>query len=154
MPALDAELNRAILDIAAELFPKGFDLSPRAPATLQQLRSLGTGRFVIYDGAAERTVYGDPSVNFAFRAWHDFCHLHGGHETNFVGEVAACRVQTLHLLRRYGDSARTFRWRAIIEADIIGQARYFERHGFFPKDQAAFVQTYLGDQLGAISSIF
>ena len=30
---------------------------------------------VIWPGASERTIYGAPEVNWAFRAWHDSVHL-------------------------------------------------------------------------------
>lgn len=156
MHILDAGLNQAILDITAELLPNGFDVSPHAPSTYQELKArMGrTGRLVVYAGASDRTIYGDPAVNHAFRAWHDHCHLEGGHDTSFVGEVATCRLQTRHLLHRYGDSWRTWRWQRIVEAEIIGQARHFDRHGQFPVDQARFVSAYLNDPDAALRASY
>jgi hypothetical protein len=155
MSALDLEFNRAVLDITAHLLPNGFDVSMRAPSTYRELKAhvAATGRLVVYAGASDRTIYGDPAVNHAFRAWHDYCHLLGGYDTSFVGEVAVCRAQERQLLHRYGDSERTFRWKKIVEADIIGQARYFERHGTFPVDQAAFVRAYLHDLAQALCAL-
>ncbi len=145
MFVLDADFNQAILTITTHLIPQGFDISPHAPSTYAELKALvaGTGRLVVYDGASEHTIYGNPAVNHAFRAWHDFCHLAGSYDTTFSGEVAACRLQVRHLLQHYGDSDRTWRWQRIVEAEIVGQALHFERHGCFPIDQSAFVQAYL-----------
>lgn len=154
MQALFPDFNRVVLDISAELFPQGFDVSKSAPSSYAELRMhvARTGRLLIYSGASDCTVYGDPAVNHAFRAWHDFCHLEGGYDTSFAGEVATCRLQARQLLRRYGDSTRTWAWQKIVEAEIIGQARYFERHGHFPSDQAAFALAYLRDPCTALSA--
>lgn len=154
MLALDVDFNQAVLDITAHLLPQGFDVSSSAPSTYDELKALmaRTGRLVVYGDASQRTIYGDPAVNHAFRAWHDICHLEGGYDTSFVGEVATCRIQTRQVLRRYGDSWRTWRWQKIVEAEIIGQARHLERHGCFPVDQAGFVLAYLDDPAGALDT--
>jgi len=148
----DPSFNQAVLNITAQFLPQGFDVSLDAPSTYQRLKAhvARTGRLLVFGGASDRTIYGDPAVNHAFRAWHDFCHLEGGFDTSFVGEVATCRLQTRQLLTKYGDSDRTWRWQKLVEAGIVGQARHFERHGRFPVDQVAFVQANLRDPVASL----
>jgi len=84
------------------------------PETYEELIALldAGGRMLVYSGASERTIYGDPEVNYAFRAWHDWCHWRGRYDFSYEGERAACAMQGDHLIARYGDSSQTRRWRA------------------------------------------
>jgi hypothetical protein len=65
MLPLDPGLNTAILSIASDLFPDGFDVSPDAPSTYKALKAhLDTGkRLVVYDGGCEGTIYVDPALS-------------------------------------------------------------------------------------------
>lgn len=152
MPILDLDFNRAVLDITTRYLPHGFEVSISAPSTYAALKAhvARTGRLVVYGGASDQTIYGDPAVNHAFRAWHDVCHLLGNHDTSLAGEAATCRQQMHQLLQIYGDTPRTRHWQMIVEAEIIGQAQHFERHGRFPLDQAGFVMAYLRNPVTAV----
>jgi hypothetical protein len=143
----DLKLNDAILTIAGRLLPGGFDISEEAPNTYEQLKaSLDAGkRLVVWKGGSQATIYGSAEVNYAFRAWHDYCHWKGGHDLTFEGEVAACAMQCQQLLDSCGDNERVRSWCALLEAEIIGQAEYYRRHKRFPDDQRAFVAAYLID---------
>src|SRR5258705_7260352 len=105
MEALDPELNVAILNISRHLFPDGFDISAEAPDTYEKLKAhLDAGkRLVVFSGGSARTIYADPAVNHAFRAWHDWCHYTGRHDLTFQGEIGVCKLQRRHLLELYGD---------------------------------------------------
>jgi len=129
------------------LLPGGYDVSDTAPETYEELIAHldAGGRMVVYSGGSQLTIYSDPEVNFAFRAWHDWCHWRGRHDFSHGGERAACAMQGDHLITLYGESAQTLRWWRILHAEIIGQRDYFDRHGEFPEDQRAFVAAYLGD---------
>ncbi|MBZ0227979.1 MAG: hypothetical protein K8F58_05935 [Bauldia sp.] len=76
---LDPALNAAILHIATRLFPCGFDIADNAPGTYRQLKAhLDAGqRMVVYAGGCDHTIYADREINYAFRAWHDWCHYAG-----------------------------------------------------------------------------
>ena len=152
MLPLDPDFNRVVLSIMDELLPQGFAISDEAPNDYASLRAdfVRRGRIVVFSGASERTIYADPAVNYAFRAWHDLCHLQGNYDTSYVGEVSTCGLQTCQLLKRFGHNERTWRWIQIIEAEIIGQARHFERYRQFPIDQAAFVLAYLKSPFDAL----
>jgi len=142
---LDIHFNAAVLTICSRVLPGGYDVSDEAPETYEELIAhLDAGRrMLVYSGGSERTIYGDPEVNFAFRAWHDWCHWRGRHDFSMKGERAACAMQGEHLVTLYGESPQTRVWRRILQAEIIGQRDYFDRHGTFPVDQRAFVAAYL-----------
>ncbi len=143
--ALDIHFNAAVLTICSRVLPGGFDVSDKAPETYEELVAhLDAGRrMLVYSGGSQRTIYGDPEVNFAFRAWHDWCHWRGRYDFSYEGERAACTMQGDHLVALYGESSQTRRWLRILEAEIIGQRDYFDRHGIFPEDQRAFAENYL-----------
>jgi hypothetical protein len=145
---LDIHLNVAVLQVASRLFPCGFNVSDDAPQTFESLKQLldTTGRMTVYAGGSERTIYRDREVNYAFRAWHDWCHWRGGHDFTCAGERAVYEMQCAQLVLLYGDCESTRRWRHILYAEIIGQQAYFDRHGIFPVDQRAFVESFLSER--------
>ncbi|PHP65403.1 hypothetical protein CSC94_18760 [Zhengella mangrovi] len=142
---LDHELNVAAMMIANRLFPAGFDVAEDAPDTYEKLKALFESgkRYVVYSGGSDRTIFGDPEVNFHFRAWHDWCHWKGAHEFTVRGEYDTFRMQHCHLVAIYGDNAMTKRWRRILFADIVGQKLHEKRTGQFPEDQFSFVKACL-----------
>ncbi len=146
--ALDIHFNAAVLIICSRVLPGGYDVSDTTPETYEELVALldAGRRMVVFSGGSEQTIYGDPEVNFAFRAWHDWCHWRGRHDFSHEGERAACAKQGDHLVTVYGESSQTRRWRQILRAEIIGQREFFDRHGVFPEDQRAFVEANLADQ--------
>ena len=101
MEPLDPNLNAAILAIAKRLFPDGFDVSDDAPDTYEKLKAhLDAGnRMLVYGGGSQHTIYADPAVNHAFRAWHDWTHWTGQHDLTFKGEIAVCTDQRRFLSR-------------------------------------------------------
>lgn len=143
--ALDPHLNAAIIFIAHKLFPSGITASEDAPASFKELCAmLDSGKpITVYSGGSEKTIYGDPQVNHAFRAWHDWCHWQGRQDFNADGELMTCERQIRQLYDTFGWNGRTRRWADILTADIIGQATYLERHGRFPDNQKVFVELYL-----------
>ncbi len=147
------DLNTAIMKMAALLLPDGFDVAGDAAHTFETLKAHldAGGRLVVWSGGSQATVYGDPHVNYAFRAWHDWCHWRGNHDFSLEGEVATCEMQCRQLIARFGDTERTRCWCDIIRAEIIGQGIYYHRHKRFPEDQRAFVGEYVGDPEAAIA---
>ena len=146
--ALDIQFNAAVLSVAHRLFPCGFLVADEAPQTFEDLVArLDAGQpMLIWSGGSAKTIYGDPEVNYAFRAWHDWCHWRGRHDFSYEGEYAACQMQAGHLVTIYGDCTRTRWWQRILHAEIIGQREYCDVHGHFPDDQRAFVEAYLARQ--------
>lgn len=151
----NVELNAAIVEMAASTLPDGFVVAGEAPRTFVALKAhLDAGRrLVVWSGGSQATIYADPRVNYAFRAWHDWCHWGGNHDFSFSleGEIATCEMQCRQLVARFGDTERTRRWCDVIRAEIIGQGLYYRRHKRFPENQRAFVGEYLRDPEAAIA---
>jgi hypothetical protein len=143
---LDPAFDTAVLACAARALPNGFDISPDAPATFDALAThwRDTGRVCVWDGASDSTIFGSPSVNYAFRAWHDWHHIAGQYPFTREGERLAMLAQQrdIRTLYRYTRQADWFC--RILECEIVGQFDYAAKHGFFPVDQAAFARHYLG----------
>ena len=137
-------LNAAVLHMAARALPLGFDVSPDAPSTYEALCNTHrfTGRVVVWDGESDNTIYEDREVNYAFRAWHDACHIVGAYPFTLEGERGACGMQLSQLFAVYGDSATTRLWAKWLHADCVGQAEYFDRWGAFPSPQRRFTLAY------------
>jgi len=131
MPTLCPRLSERIISLASEL---AYSVADTAPSTYAELRASSVAPLVVWSGGSEHTIYGDRSVNYAFRAWHDSLHIKLNAEFSLHGEILVAQEQA----RILGDDTAK-----IILAEVIGQAEYFALHGFFPIDQSAFIQQYL-----------
>jgi hypothetical protein len=151
-PPLARSLNAAILEITKRILPRGYAVAADAPSTYEELAQLlSTGAPLrVWPGGSEQTIYADPTVNHAFRAWHDWAHWIAAHPFTLEGEQRVAALQCRQLLVDYGDNALTRHWRSIIEAEVIGQAEYRARHHHFPADQVGFVLAYLDDPSQAL----
>lgn len=138
---LIVDLNAAIVEMAASILSDGFDVADDAPHTFEALKAhLDVGRrLVVWSGGSRATICADPRVNYAFRAWHDWCHWRGNHDLSLDGEIATCEMQCRQLVARYGDAERTRYWCAIVRAEIVGQGLFYHRHKRFAENQRGFV---------------
>src|SRR4051794_37526600 len=101
--ALDIQFSAAVVAMAHKVCPSGYLVGAGCPQSYEELIArldAGKGMFV-FDGGCDRTIYGCPEVNYAFRAWHDWCHWSGGHDFSYAGEAAVYRMQCDHLVRFY-----------------------------------------------------
>lgn len=57
------------------------------------------GIFVVWSGASEHTIFGDPEINYAFRAWHDWCHWRRKSDFSPSGEIAVAHHAASRLRR-------------------------------------------------------
>lgn len=146
MAALDPTFDRAILQIAAGLFPAGFDTGPDAPNTLEGLTAhvRATGRMLVWNGASTGTIFGSPEVNFAFRAWHDAIHVLGNHAFTLEGELEVAEVQKAWLRSHYPNHPNLSRWVRLIDIEVVEQSKHFAAYGAFPEDQRAFAEGLIG----------
>ena len=90
------------------------------------------------------------TVNFAFRAWHDWCHWIGAHPFTPEGEAAVYAMQCRQLIIDYATNPDLESWCKIIEAEIIGQGTFERIHKRFPHDQHRFVEAYLKSPKSAL----
>lgn len=139
--------NIAVRTIAARLFPCGYDVAEVAPESLEELTAhiAATGRMLVFSGASDSTIYTCRETNYAFRAWHDWCHWKGSHPFTIAGERAVMEMQRDHLRTVYGNHPDLPLWDAILEAEIIAQAERHESTGAFPMDQRTFVEELVAE---------
>lgn len=140
--------NIATLHMANRTNPRGWNVSADAPDTLAKLkaRAKRDGRITVSSLHSDLTIYGDPEVNCAARAWHDACHILADAPFTDEGERAVCELQKAQLRAVYGD-ASSLLFCAIIHAEVIGQLDYKTANGRFPDDQRGFVMTALTELL-------
>lgn len=148
---LDSQLNDAVLYIAGQLVPT-FIVSRNAPSTYPQLKDhMDSGKdMIVFEGGSENTIFGTPEVNYAFRAWHDWCHWKGKFDFSLQGEMETCCFQLQHLHRFYGLTSKTCRWRSILIAEVVGQRRYFEKYREYILDQRSFAVAYIANSQTAL----
>lgn len=130
---LDADLCRCIVALAPT-----FEARDHAPDTLPDILAHPG---IVYAGGSDRTIYGDPHVNHAFRAWHDHVHAANLFDFTLAGEVATCEAQIAIMLRAF--PLAPLCWSRIIRSEVICQAHYYEKTGQFPPDQVSFIRATL-----------
>ena len=96
-----------------------------------------TGKIHIWTGASDHTIFGEPTVNHKFRAWHDYIHITYGYGYDFVGESICSAIQQSMLPTNWHFE------RNLVHAEIVGQAQYFMVNGNFLNDQRLFTYLYL-----------
>ena len=148
--AFSTKFNAACLHIASKLHPCGFDVSGvdtniAAPTSLDELNAcIATRKRLIVDGAnSDNTIFADAEVNYAFRAWHDWCHWRYQLPFTLEGETRVALRQIDHIRSLYGKTdADAFA--KVIWEEVVAQAEHYSITGEFPKDQRAFARHYLG----------
>ncbi len=155
--ALDLAFNAAVQTMARKVWRNGYDVS-NDPCYAAQDDHLAyfdqiseDRRVTIYTGGSEHTIFGEPEINWDFRAWHEWTHYILRQPFTLDGELAVAHRQCEDLARVYGHEARTARWQQLIMAEVYGQALYYKRNGRFPIAQSMFDQTYLLDPEAAFS---
>lgn len=123
------ELHNALNRITKGLKFQAADI---APATFGELFSQGR-TLTVWSGASDNTIWGEPSLNYKFRAWHDSLHIRTGLDFSVKAELELTRLSLSYF---DGNLAE------VIRAEVGGQVEHFERFGTFPTDQVAFVIDY------------
>lgn len=83
---------------------------------------------------SELTIFGDPEVNWKFRAFHDFLHIVHGLDFTFESELLVNYEQT-KIAFEAGLSKFDIQ---LLNIETAGQIVYFKKYGEFPKDQRKF----------------
>lgn len=137
MHALLPELNAVVLGLAPQ-----YTARPQAPETFGEL--MRAGPLTVWDGASDRTIWGDARVNHAFRAWHDARHIDGLCAFDPEGEARACELQCRDILAAYPRAPQL--WLDAVRAEVNGQVQFYVNTGTFPVDQVALVRAILRGQ--------
>lgn len=92
------------------------------------------GIVTVWSGASDATIFGDASVNYAFRAWHDLTHILTGNNFTLQGET----ITALHQIATLPQGIAR-----IVLIEVIGQASHYFQHGHFPSNQIHFTMDAL-----------
>ena len=135
MEPISESLNRQILALA----PRHVAV-PDAPNTWRELQRAAydsAGRLRVFNGASSATIYASPSVNFAFRAWHDSLHLAHGLDFSRESELKIAQFHADQIQGEYD--------KRLIYADVAAQVEYYFKHGRYVPEhlQRAIVLEYL-----------
>lgn len=131
---VDVGLNVAIKHLCKLSHPNGYDASPSldvVPTTLAQVIANvnATGRFLIWSGECEGSIYACAETNMDLRAWHDKVHFDYNLDFNMAGEAAAVYIQIAQLMQVFGNRACLKQWAALIIADILGLVVSYRQAG-------------------------
>lgn len=141
-------LSRFVLERAeqtADALGFGWYATDRAPSTYQQLRgafehSRATGDpLPVSNLFCEDTIFTEPSVNVAFRAWHDYHHCILGLSFDLADEWELT-LWHLDRLTEAGLGPDT-REHELLRLDLLGQVILLGIAGRFPIQQGAFTRT-------------
>ena len=138
MLAFCDDLNRAIMLLAPP-----HEVRSVAPQTWRDIQASAkeNGRIVVWSGEAQHSIYGDAQVNYAFRAWHDHCHLVNGYEFTIAGETAAVDAQCAML--RHAFPGAPSLWSQLLRADVLGVVYTLHAGLGYIADQRASVKAIL-----------
>ena len=105
---------------------------------------LATGVLKVNTDHSDYTIFGDPRTNWAFRAWHDTCHLLADADFSLEGEKKAADLQIKQMWAFMGKgSAVAPLFERLIHAEVVGQAEYFFETGKYPENQYDWAVEYL-----------
>ena len=139
MEPLSTAFNAAVMAMTNRLMPTGYDVAENAPSTLAELQAhvKATGRICVWNRASDKTIFACPEQNWAFRAWHNWCHYKYDLEFNEAGKRKACDIQKQHIQEYYGYGLQSQLFCDLLEFEIMGQLEYKKVFGNFPEDQMA-----------------
>ena len=145
---LDRDFNVFVHRMARKLFPAGFDVTmdeAEAPSKLIELQQhvAKTGRMLVWGGASDNTIFDCRETNWAFRAWHDWCHWRHDKPFTLEGEEAVMAIQQEHVRLLVPEEDKAERFCQILWLEIVGQAQHFARTGSFPENQREWMEQQL-----------
>lgn len=150
---IDINFNKAVQEMARRLHPDGYDLSANAPETLEGVTKYYQqhGRFCIFNGASEKTIFGCNKTNYDFRAWHDYHHLQMQAPFTLEGEIQVMEAQQRDIINLCGDASLPFTqqpervkfWCKLLDIEVKGQVEFYLKNGYFIEDQMQFTKEKL-----------
>lgn len=102
----------------------------------------GTREFRVWSGGSDSTIYSRPSVNHAFRFWHDMMHCHERLTMSYPDEVLLGLHAGKIVARHFGTDSLEYR---LFMADTVGQSTHEHLTGAFPQDQLRFALKLIGE---------
>jgi hypothetical protein len=165
MKPLYGPFNVVVHTIVNKLFPTGYDVSADAPGDWATLYShvRSTGRMEVSNVNSDQSIFADAETNYAFRAWHDHCHLRD-HDGVFLGskypfnypgtfdwegEVWVYKQMLDDVIKIYSHCGEMVD--RLLEAEVLGQFLHQKAWGCFPVNQFAFTRAYLVNPVLALA---
>jgi len=142
---LDKGFNAFVMGVANRLFPCGYTVSDNAPADLAQLtKQMDTGRCVVSSCHSDNTIFGDPEVNWAFRAWHDHCHYRLQASFTMLGECIVAHEMCCDIDNLMGKGCVIGRkYKNYVMEEVIGQYVSMCNNGAYTDVQMDFARDWL-----------
>ena len=129
-----ASLCRQIHTLAAMKVPNGWVPVPEYAASnnLAGIKEdyFSGGVFPVSEAHSDDTIYPQKRTNYALRAWHDAEHARGDLPLDVHGEISVAAIQVGKINGRVE--------KAILFAEVAGQAIYNHVFDEFPKKQSRF----------------
>jgi hypothetical protein len=143
--------------VVSLMAPKKLKYSSKQFASFEEMKKdfEAFGVLTVNVEHSDHTIFGEPRINWLFRAWHDSQHIEANADFSPEGERIAASFQQAQIVGLQGVSVRDKqRWIALIDAEVNGQGEYFISHGSFPVDQRDFVKEWLLTRWGLDASTF
>jgi hypothetical protein len=118
-----------------------YEVAENAPDTFEGIKEHyeNTGKLLVWNGASDNTIFSNPQSNYAFRAWHDFCHIKANADFTPSGERDTMLLQIRmvmdceHLSKRAKDICTK-----ILQVEVLSQLQHALQFGDFPENQRHF----------------
>lgn len=150
MQPLNKSFNDITNHVCRSLMPQGYDTTENESLcdTLEKITLYWHEhhKVLVWSGASDKTIFVDPETNMAFRAWHDYHHIVNQFPFTMEGEMLTAGEQVVDVQSRM---CRQFDYReriiacALIDIEVVQQARYHQTFGWFVKDQYQFAKDQL-----------
>src|SRR4029077_18194914 len=103
MQPIDTEFNAAVLHMVRLHVPHGYTLTSESMDSFEQMKRAfeESGQIAVNTNYSDSTIFGAAAVNWAFRAWHDSCHLALNADFSPEGEGRAAELQSEQLRVTY-----------------------------------------------------
>ena len=140
MQPIDSEFNAAVLHMVRLHVPHGYTLTSESMDSFEQMRRMfeESGQITVNTDYSDSTIFGAASVNWAFRAWHDSCHLALNADFSQEGERRAAELQSEQLRAVFSRHPKLQYWLDLIDIEVNGQLEYLLTNGEFPVNQYQF----------------
>lgn len=154
MPVLNHEFN-GLVRYFGSLVPHTLTASEYANFEEMRADYHARGSIKVNVEHSTGTIFGDPTLNWLGRAWHDMCHIITGGDFSRDGEYKAMLEQWrqtdnypvgISLDEEMSTVQPYDKWdwfKRIVYAEVMGQFDYQAVNGYFPKKQYDFVTGYL-----------
>lgn len=95
-----------------------------------------TGTLLVWTGMSSNTLFGQPSDNYLFRAWHDYCHILSQVCNREHGKLGCFEPRAEYDVADWQCNGIGDRLAAVVQTEIRDGAKVYEDTGLFiPENQ-------------------